>query len=80
MELIYTLLLIILMLINILVATLSNGYALAAIIGLLNITIAITSMSSAIFEAIYFSPYLQLMVIIVAIYTMYTSFRGSKHQ
>lgn len=78
MDAIYTAFLLILMLINILVATLSNGWALAALIGILNISVACAALFTAIYADIYFAPYVQVMVLSVAIFTMWTNFRSTK--
>lgn len=80
MDAIYTAFLLILMLINILVATLSNGWALAALIGILNISVACAALFTAIYADIYFAPYIQLMVLMVAIFTMWTNFSGRQKQ
>lgn len=77
MDAIYTAFLLILMLINVLIASLKTGWALPAAIGLLNVSIAAAALGTDIGNDIYFSPWTQTMVLVVAIFTIYGTFRSN---
>lgn len=65
-----TFFLIVLMSLNILVTRYTQGYAYSTLVSVLNISVATTALFTTLYADIYYSPYLQLMVLFVAIFTM----------
>lgn len=63
---------------NILTAKYMQGWAYTALISILNISIATTALFTAIYADIYFAPYIQLIVLFVAIMSLVAGMRINK--
>lgn len=67
----YTIVLILILILNLAVGMASRGWVLPATIGIISISIAAMALFTPVYDEIIYSPWIQLMLLVVAIMSMY---------